>query len=133
MPRRALGKRERAKVTISQNEIQTDNKKSRLLKVKIAVPNLKINDRVKIRTFRFGKEYARGRPRYTYGNIVSLDDGKVIDVRWDNDEGEGDIMQTKLKDLQLVDPVPAIVGQILKETKKCGWCQRSRYRLPFGT
>jgi hypothetical protein len=120
-PQRALGKRKKAKVSISQNVIQTDNKKSRLLKVKIVVPNLKVNDRVKIRTFRFGKEYARGRPRYTYGNIVSLDGGKVIDVRWDNDEGDGEIMQTKMVDLQLVDPVPAIVGQILKETKKCGW------------
>ncbi len=70
--------------------------------MKTAVPTLKIDDRVKIRTLRFGKEYARGRPKYTYGNIVS-----------------------KLADLQLVDPVPAIVGQIFNETMKCGWPFRS--------
>jgi hypothetical protein len=94
--------------------------------VKIAVPTLKIDDRVRIRTFRFGKEYARGRPKYTYGNIISLDGGKVIDVKWDNEEGDyGEIMKTKLADLQLVDPVPAIVGQILKETMICGWPFRS--------
>jgi hypothetical protein len=63
--------------------------------VKIAVPTLKIDDRVKIRNFRFGKEYARGRPKYTYGNIVSMDGGKFIDVKWDNEEGEGEIMKTK--------------------------------------
>jgi hypothetical protein len=120
-----LGKRQRAKVTISQNVTQTDTKKNRLLKVKIAVPTLKIDDRVKIRTFRFGKEYARGRPKYTYGNIVSLDGGKVIDVKWNSEEGEGEIMKTKLADLQLVDPVPEIVGQILKETMTCGWSFRS--------
>jgi hypothetical protein len=66
------------------------------------IPILKANDRVKIRTFRFGKEYAKGRPRYTYGNIVSIDGGKVIDVRWDNDEGVGEVMKTKLTDLQFV-------------------------------
>ncbi len=120
-PKVLFGKRERAKVTISQNVTQTDTKRKRTLKVKIAVPSLKIDDRVKIRTFRFGKEYARGRPKYTYGNIISLDGGKVIDVKWDNEEGDGEIMKTKLADLQLVDPVPAIVGQILKETMICGW------------
>jgi hypothetical protein len=122
----ALGKRGRAKVTITNNVNQTDTKKSRLLKVKMEIPILKANDRVKIRTFRFGKEDAKGRSRYTYGNIVSMDGGKVIDVRWDNDEGVGEVMKTKLTDLQLVDPALKIVAPILKDTMDCGgWPLRS--------
>jgi hypothetical protein len=62
-----LGKRDsRARVTITQDE---NSKKSRLLKVKIAVPDLEAGDRVKIRTFRFESAYAKGRPRFTYGNV----------------------------------------------------------------
>jgi hypothetical protein len=114
-----LGKRDsRARVTITQDE---NNKKSRLLKVKIAVPDLEEGDRVKIRTFRFGSAYAKGRPRFTYGNVVSLDGGKIIDVRWDNDEGEPEVMKTKLSDLKRVSPVLRIVSQILSETTECGW------------
>jgi hypothetical protein len=114
-----LGKRDsRARVTITQDE---NKKKSRLLKVNIAVPDLEAGDRVKIRTFRFGNAYAKGRPRFTYGNVVSLDGGKVIDVKWDNDEGEPEVMKTKLSDLKRVSPVLRIVSQILKETLICGW------------
>jgi hypothetical protein len=117
-----FGKRGRkAEVQISQNVITTAQSKSRLLKVKIAVPTFQVGDRVKIRTFRFGKDYAKGRPRFTYGNISSLDGGKIIDVKWDNDDGDGEIMKTKLSDLQRVDPVLKIVAHILNDTKKCGW------------
>ncbi len=40
-----------------------------------------------------------------------MDGGKVIDVRWDNDEGEGEVMKTKLSDLQRVSPVLKIVSR----------------------
>jgi hypothetical protein len=78
-----LGRRGRkAEVKISQSIKETGTSKSRLLKINMAVPTFKVDDRVKVRTFRFGKEYAKGRPRFTYGNIVSLDGGKIIDVKW---------------------------------------------------
>ncbi len=58
---------------------------------------------------------------FTYGYIVSMDGAKVIDVRWDNDEGDGEVMKTKLSDLQRVSPVLKIVSQILKDAKESDW------------
>jgi hypothetical protein len=117
-----LGKRIRkARVSITQSIGSKSRRKSRLLKLNIAVPVLEAGDRVKIKTFRFGKAYARGRPMFTYGYIVSMDGGKVIDVKWDNDEGDGEVMKTKLSDLQRVSPVLKIVSTILKDAKESGW------------
>ena len=40
--------------------------------------NFRVLDRVKIKTTRFGKSFARGRPIYTYGTIMKMK-GKVSD------------------------------------------------------
>ena len=105
---------------MTQSVSSKNKRKKRLLRLNIAVPVLESGDRVKIKTFRFGKAYAKGRPVFTYGNIVSTQGGKVIDVRWDNDEGDGEVMKTKLSDLQRVTPVINIVSHILKDVKESG-------------
>jgi hypothetical protein len=46
----------------------------------------KVLDRVKIKTTRFGKTFAKGRPTYTHGTIMKMK-GKVCDVQWDDSEG----------------------------------------------
>jgi hypothetical protein len=40
-------------------------------------------DRVKIKTTRFGRSFAKG---YTFGTIIKIK-GKVCDVQWDDSEG----------------------------------------------
>ena len=46
----------------------------------------KVLDRVKVKTTRFGKSYAKGRPLYTFGTIMKMK-GKVCDVQWDDSDG----------------------------------------------
>jgi hypothetical protein len=46
----------------------------------------KVLDRVKIKTSRFGKSFAKGLPAYTFGTIMKMK-GKVCDVQWDDSEG----------------------------------------------
>jgi hypothetical protein len=49
------------------------------LKVKIAVPTFQVGDRVKIRTFRFGKDYAKGSihwPSAPWGSLELTADAK---------------------------------------------------------
>jgi hypothetical protein len=46
----------------------------------------KVLDRVKIKTTRFGKKFAKGLPIWTYGTIMKIK-GKVCDVQWDDSEG----------------------------------------------
>ena len=43
-------------------------------------------DRVKIKTTRFGKSFAKGKPVYTFGTVMKSK-GKVCDVQWDDSEG----------------------------------------------
>ncbi len=43
-------------------------------------------DRVKLKTTRFGKSFAKGGPVYTFGTIMKIK-GKVCDVQWDDSEG----------------------------------------------
>jgi hypothetical protein len=45
----------------------------------------KVLDRIKIKTTRFGKSFAKGRPLYTFGTIMKIK-GKVCDVQWDASE-----------------------------------------------
>jgi hypothetical protein len=52
----------------------------------------KVLDRVKIKTTRFGKTFARGKPIYTFGTIMKMK-GKVCDVQWDDSE-EVDLMKS---------------------------------------
>ena len=46
----------------------------------------KVMDRVKVKTSRFGRSFAKGRPLYTYGTIMKMK-GKVCDVQWDDSDG----------------------------------------------
>ncbi len=46
----------------------------------------KVLDRVKIKTTRFGKTFAKGLPTYTFGTTMKIK-GKVCDVQWDDSEG----------------------------------------------
>jgi hypothetical protein len=46
----------------------------------------KVLDRVKIKTTRFGKKFAKGLPIWTFGTIMKIK-GKVCDVQWDDSEG----------------------------------------------
>ena len=59
----------------------------------------KVLDRVKIKTTRFGKTFAKGRPTYTHGTIMKMK-GKVCDVQWDDSEGV-DLMKSHTDFLEL--------------------------------
>jgi hypothetical protein len=50
------------------------------------VKGFSVLDRVKIKTTRFGKSFAKGKPTYTFGTIMKIK-GKVCDVQWDDSEG----------------------------------------------
>ncbi len=52
----------------------------------------KILDRVKIKTTRFGKAYAKGRTKWTHGTITKIR-GKVCEVQWEGEE-EGHLMKS---------------------------------------
>jgi hypothetical protein len=43
-------------------------------------------DQVRIKTTRFGKSFAKGKPVYTFGTVMKSK-GKVCDVQWDDSEG----------------------------------------------
>ncbi len=55
-------------------------------KVEKSKSKFKPLDRVKIKTIRFGKSFAKGRPVYTFGTIMKIK-GKFCDVQWDDSEG----------------------------------------------
>jgi hypothetical protein len=57
--------------------------------------SLAIGDKVKTSTTRFGKEYALGKPKYTYG-IVKKIKGKLASILW---EGEKRGMNSKVSHL----------------------------------
>jgi hypothetical protein len=59
----------------------------------------KVLDRVKIKTSRFGKSFAKGLPAYTFGTIMKVK-GKVCDVQWD-DSDEVDLMKSHTDFLEL--------------------------------
>jgi hypothetical protein len=46
----------------------------------------KVLDRVKTKTTRFGRSFAKGRQLYTFGTIMKMK-GKVCDVQWDDSDG----------------------------------------------
>jgi hypothetical protein len=59
----------------------------------------KVLNRVKIKTTRFGKTFAKGRPTYTHGTIMKMKE-KVCDVQWDDSEGI-DLMKSHTDFLEL--------------------------------
>ena len=93
--------------------------------MKVVVPALKVNDRVKIRICKFGVVYAKGKPEFTHGSIVSIDKGKIADVKWDLVDGESIAMSPHIKHLQRISPVLRILKQIIKERKGDEWPLKS--------
>jgi hypothetical protein len=55
--------------------------------------NLKVGDQVRIATHRFGKEYARGLPKFTFGKVIGLL-GDKAKVKWQ--QGDKDSVSTYL-------------------------------------
>jgi hypothetical protein len=51
------------------------------------VIDLKPEDRVRILTKRFGDRYAVGKPKFTFGKVVKVND-KAAEVEWDSPKGE---------------------------------------------
>ncbi len=66
-----------------------------------AAKKFKALDRVKIKTTRFGKTFAKGQPIYTFGTIMKIK-GKVCDVQWD-DSVEVDLMKSHTDFLERAD------------------------------
>jgi hypothetical protein len=117
----ALGKRRRMS---KKSKSKLSPAKAKVL-VKMTVPALKVNDRVKIRTCKFGVVYAKGKPEFTHGTIVSIDEGKIADVKWDLVDGESIAMSPHLKHLQRVSPVLRILKRILKDKEGDKWPLKS--------
>ena len=59
---------------------------------------LQVGDSVKIKTARFGKSYAKGRPEYTHGKVLSLK-GSKAGVRYEGGEEIYDTYKTHLEKL----------------------------------
>jgi hypothetical protein len=96
-------------------------KKTVMVKAQVTVPALKADDRVKIRTECFGKDYAVGRQKYTYGRVVSVN-GKIVDVQWDNAKGGGGVrMDARLSQLKRANPIMAILKHLSKNGSNVGW------------
>ena len=104
---------------VSEGKINTKPSKKVVIKARVTVPTLKADDRVKIRTECFGKEYAVGRERYTYGRVVKVN-GKIVDVQWDNAKGGGGVqMDAHLSQLKRVNPILMILKHLSKNDG--GW------------
>jgi hypothetical protein len=64
--------------------------------IKLQKGSLAVGDKVKTSTKRFGKEYAIGKPEYTYGIIVKKIKGNLASILW---EGEKRGMNSKVSHL----------------------------------
>jgi len=81
---------------------------------------IKINDKVKIRTAKFGVAYARGRPEFTFGKVLKIS-GKLYDVLWEDDvimktHVRHLIYQSNLVEIENDDEEPRLFDKINKET-----------------
>ncbi len=83
------------------------------LKIKFAVPALKLNDRVKMKTCRFGVKYAKEKSKFTYGTVSAIDGGKIADVKWETKEGEPVAMSAHVSHLQRVSPILKVLSRIM--------------------
>jgi hypothetical protein len=111
-----------ANVKIKPKPGSTKSKGKVVIEAKVNLPALKADDRVKILTKCFGKEYAIGQPKYTYGKVVKLNKGKIVDVRWDNvDGGAGQRMDARLSQLKRVNPIMTIIKRISDKIKANLW------------
>ena len=112
--RKSNGKKVTMEKLISKQSKKVD------IKARIIVPALKADDRVKIKTECFGKEYAIGRAKYTYGRVVKVN-GKIVDVQWDNAKGGGGVrMDARLSQLKRVNPIMALLKRMTTENEVQG-------------
>jgi hypothetical protein len=106
---------------VSEGKINPKLSKKVVTKARVTVPSLKANDRVKIRTECFGKEYSVGREKYTYGRVVKVN-GKIDDVQWDNAKGGGGVrMDARLSQLKRVNPILMILKHLSRNDGGWGW------------
>ena len=84
---------------------------------------IEINDRVKIRTSKFGIGYAKGRPEFTYGRVLKIN-GKLYDVLWEVEEEDAMmtahvrhlIFQSNLGEVKENEEEPKLFSKMTKET-----------------
>ena len=94
------------------------------MKAQVTVPALQTDDRVKVRTECFGKDYAVGRNKYTYGRVVKVS-GKIVDVQWDNAKGGGGVrMDARLSQLKRANPMKMLKRLSMKNDNE-GWPVKS--------
>jgi hypothetical protein len=90
---------------------------------KIKKRKIGINDRVKIRTSKFGCQYSKGRPEFTFGRVLKIN-GKSYDVLWDGDEEDAMmkthvrhlIYQSNLGEVEENEEEPRLFSKMTKET-----------------
>jgi hypothetical protein len=116
----ALGQRTRKTAFKRKSKSSPANKKGDL-NIKVAVPALKLNDRVKMKTCRFGVKYAKGKSKFTYGTITEIDKGKIADVKWETVEGEPISMSAHVSHLQRVSPILKILSKIMNGKDGYKW------------
>jgi hypothetical protein len=115
-----LGKR-KIKTVFKRKSKGSPANKRRNLDIKAALPALKLNDRVKMKTCRFGVKYAKGKSKFTYGMITQIDKGKIADVKWETVEGEPVTMSAHVSHLQRVSPILKILSKILNGKDDYKW------------
>ncbi len=92
-----------------------------LPRVKKAPPKLDPGDRVKILTTRFGKGYAKGKPKWTWGKVESISKDEIVDVRWDSSEGQSEVMKAHLVHLVKISPIIVMLEKISIKMRWDGW------------
>ena len=99
-------------------------KERRSLRDKKRKAEIQIGNNVKIKTIRFGKHYAKGRPEYTIGKVVTLK-GNKVGVRY---EGEKDIYDTNKSHLINIeeDPVSESENVVAMVSYKGKWYKKSQ-------
>ncbi len=106
----------------SKASMETKHLKPKPLpRVKKAPPKHDPGDRVKILTTRFGKGYAKGKPKWTWGKVESVGKDKIVDVRWDSSEGQGEVMKAHLVHLVKVSPIIVMMEEISNKMRWDGW------------
>ena len=78
------------------SRIKKQLKERRSLREKKRKAEIQIGDSVKIKTARFGKQYAKGRPEYTKGKVVAMKGKKAV-VVYEGSEETYDTYKTQLE------------------------------------
>ncbi len=117
--RKTMESSEPGGVTDGEQQSNDDNKADSGM-VNKRKRGIKINDKVEIRTAKFGIAYARGRPEFTFGKVLKVK-GKFYDVLWEDDvimktHVRHLIYQSNLLEKEKDDEEPRLFDKIDKET-----------------